>query len=291
MIADEELLAVLEASVYPGAQRESIKLVMAYCRARGLDPLQKVVHIVPMRVKRGDNWQWKDVIMQGIPLYRIQASRTGEYAGLSEPTFGPDVTERLGNVDVTYPRWCKVTAYRWNNGATRSYTALEYWRENYATAKDSNAPNAMWSRRPYGQLAKCAEAQVLRKAFPEETSGAPTAEEMEGKDYLEVDQDTGEILENRRPPVSSVEQVKEALAKRNVKPKAAEAEKPEPERPDLELTPPSPLDLTLRAISEAKSVEELLEVAAAAGKLEESDKVVARAAYQRKQDDLDRPNR
>ena len=38
----------------------------------------------------------------------------------------------------------------------------------------------MWMKRPYGQIAKCAEAQAFRKAFPEMAS-AYTAEEMEGK--------------------------------------------------------------------------------------------------------------
>jgi len=38
----------------------------------------------------------------------------------------------------------------------------------------------MWKKRTRGQLAKCAEAQALRKAFPE-IGAQPTAEEMEGK--------------------------------------------------------------------------------------------------------------
>jgi hypothetical protein len=47
----------------------------------------------------------------------------------------------------------------------------------------------MWKKRSMGQLGKCAEAQALRKAFPEMTGGAPTADEMEGRTFevAEVD--------------------------------------------------------------------------------------------------------
>jgi uncharacterized protein with PhoU and TrkA domain len=95
----------------------------------------------------------------------------------------------------------------------------------------------------------------------------------------------------RKAAITTIKKEASETGEIKTKPKAASDEKPEPERPDLELTPPSPLDLTLRAIDQAQSVEDLLEVAAAAGQLQEADKIVARAAYQRKQDDLDRPNR
>ena len=84
--SENDLIHVLENSVYPGAARESIKVAIDYCRAGRLDPLQKPVHIVPMwddRLKR-----MRDVIMPGIGLYRIQAARSGGYAGVSEPEFG-----------------------------------------------------------------------------------------------------------------------------------------------------------------------------------------------------------
>jgi len=178
---EQELCHVLQTSMYPGAAMSSIKMVVSYCRAALLDPMQKPVHIVPMWDKNSKSM--RDVIMPGIGLYRTQAARTGEYGGMSEPEFGPDVTERVGGIEMTYPKWCKVVVKRLlSNGTIAEFPAVEYWKENYATAgKDSEAPNAMWKKRPYGQIAKCAEAQALRKAFPE-VGSQPTAEEMEGKE-------------------------------------------------------------------------------------------------------------
>lgn len=183
---DPQLPVTLSASMYPGASRDSIGMVIEYCRQAKLDPLQKPVHIVPM----WDSGQGKmrDVIMPGVSLYRIQASRTGECAGIDEPEFGDDVTETIGGQEITYPKWCRVTVYRMIDGQRCAFTAREFWRENYAVKggrERSIAPNAMWSKRPYGQLAKCAEAQALRKAFPELCAGY-TAEEMEGKELAPV---------------------------------------------------------------------------------------------------------
>jgi phage recombination protein Bet len=178
-LPEREMLDVLRNSLYPGAADESIKLVLGYCKAAQLDPLQKPVHIVPMWDRKSKSM--RDVVMPGIELYRVKAARTGQYAGCSEPEFGPDVTQALGGASVTFPAWCKVTVRRMVGGQVAEFTAVERWTENYATAgRDSVQPNAMWSKRPYGQLAKCAEAQALRKGFPEIGAG-PTADEMAGK--------------------------------------------------------------------------------------------------------------
>jgi len=176
--------SALKNSIYPGAKEESVMMALDYCRARQLDPLLKPVHLVPMSVKdqkSGKN-EWRDVVMPGIGLYRIQADRSGDYAGAHEPEFGPDITQSLNGVEVTYPQWCKYTvSKRMPSGEIVEFSAKEYWIENYATSgRDTTAPNAMWKKRPYGQLAKCAEAQALRKAWPE-IGQQPTAEEMEGK--------------------------------------------------------------------------------------------------------------
>lgn len=196
---DAELCSVLQSSIYPGAKLESIKLAVGYCRAAGLDPMQKPVHIVPMRVKKPgtkEDYEWRDVIMPGVGLYRVQAARSGCYAGVSEPEFGPMQTLRIGDFEMEYPEWCRVTVRRFNpaTGQIFDFTAVEFWLENYATkGRDSKVPNEMWQRRPRGQLAKCAEAQALRKAFPE-IGAQPTAEEMEGK---ELDVGTIDVQEPR----------------------------------------------------------------------------------------------
>jgi phage recombination protein Bet len=191
-INEQELLTVLENSLYPGAQKESIKLVIGYCKAAGLDPMQKPVHIVPIWDSKSG--RMRDVVMPGVGLYRTQASRSGQYAGVSEPEYGPDVTKTLGGQEITFPAWCRVTVKRLlSNGQTAEFSASERWEENYAVKggqAKSVAPNAMWTRRPYAQLAKCAEAQALRKAFPE-LGSAPTADEMEGK---EIDMGAAEVI-------------------------------------------------------------------------------------------------
>lgn len=203
-----EAIRVLQASLYPGAKPESCEMVLAYCGAAKLDPFQKPVHIVPMSVNTGpdqngdDIYETRDVVMPGIGLYRVQAARTGEYAGMDEPVFGPSKTltykkrttewfdkpnggrgKRDKWVDATleYPECCKVVVYRLVGGVRCPFPAVEFWTENYATAgKWTDAPNTMWAKRPRGQLVKCAEAQALRKAFPE-VGAQPTAEEMEGR--------------------------------------------------------------------------------------------------------------
>lgn len=180
---DEQMIRTLQQSLYPGANSESVAMVISYCTQAKLDPLQKPVHIVPMWDSKSRTM--RDVIMPGIGLYRTQASRSGEYGGISEPEFGDDITAQIGGQQITYPKWCKVTVTRLINGTPALFTAKELWSENYAVRggkEKSIAPNAMWSKRPYAQIAKCAEAQALRKAFPE-LGAQPTYEEMEGKQF------------------------------------------------------------------------------------------------------------
>ena len=201
-MTEDELVSVLQSSLYPGAALPSIKLVLGYCKAANLDPMQKPVHIVPMYDRNAK--QMKDVIMPGVGLYRTQAARSNALAGIGEPEFGPVIEFDLGGAKLSAPEWCRVVVKRMlANGAIGEFAAIEYWIENYATAgKDTTAPNTMWRKRPRGQLAKCAQAQALRMAFPEMVGAAPTADEMEGKELERPEVDITPKPEAKKPDLA-----------------------------------------------------------------------------------------
>lgn len=194
-----EVWSALKNSIFPGAADESVLMAWDYCSARQLDVMLKPVHLVPMYIKdknNGDKGVMRDVVMPGIGLYRIQADRAGNYAGMSAPVFGPDLTQTLQGVEVTYPEWCEITVSKLMGDRLVSFTAREYWIENYATAgRDTKAPNQMWQKRPRGQLVKCTEAQALRKGWPE-LGAQPTAEEMEGKEIDITPKASSKIIEH-----------------------------------------------------------------------------------------------
>jgi phage recombination protein Bet len=234
------LVEVLQSSLYPGAQPASIALVLDYCAAAGYDPLQKPCHIVPMWDSKSGGM--RDVIMPGIGLYRTQAARTGCLVGITEPEFGPEIIEKIGGQDMRYPEWCRVTVKRLVSGIVAEFTAVEFWMENYAVKggkERSVAPNAMWTKRPRGQIAKCAQAQALRMAFPEATGSAPSAEEMEGKRI-----DDAEIIEHERQPPARVAAVRSAL-------------RPAPAEVVREVLDPPTLAAVLAMIEAAQTAEDL----------------------------------
>lgn len=176
---DRHKWATLKNSLFPGASDDSIRMVLSYCKARGLDPMKKPCHIVPMKV----SGQWRDVVFPGIYELRTTAQKTGDYMGQDKAIFG-DPIEYLGKKDV--PSSCEVVVHRWHEKSqTRvSYPAEVYFSECAATTTDRDSGelrlNDRWSKAPKQMLEKCAEAAALRKAFPDELGGQMSAEEMYG---------------------------------------------------------------------------------------------------------------
>ena len=177
---DKSSWKALVEAIFPNATAvESVILALSYCRARKLDPFKKAVHIVPIWDKhRGC---MVDTVWPGIGELRTTAFRTTEYAGRDKTEYGPDITRKVGSIEITFPEWAQVTVYRIVRGTRVAFAGPQvYWLETYATVKrNDDTPNEMWANRPRGQIDKCAEAAALRAAFPEEIGCDYIPEEVE----------------------------------------------------------------------------------------------------------------
>lgn len=218
----------IKNSLYPGSRDESIAAVLDYCTARGLDVFKRPCHIVPMKVKDPLTGAevWRDVVMPGIYELRTTAMRTGEYVGQDPPVHGPE-TQHKG---VTAPEWSEVTVWRLIKGEPRRFTHRARFAEECATKSDGSI-NAMWTKRPVGQLDKCAEAGALRKAFPEDLGGMMSAEEVDGK---EIDMGAADVVERRPAARRTAARMDAAASRVNGQGAAAQepAQDPQGERDD-----------------------------------------------------------
>jgi phage recombination protein Bet len=173
---------VLTEVTFPNAASErSIEMALAYCKVRNLDVFKRPVHIV--QVYDPVAMRTIDTVWPGISELRTTAMRTGQFAGFDQTEFGPRREEWLGDVEIRFPEWARCTVYRIVAGARVAFVGPKVvWIETYGMADmDVVSPNAVWRRRPKGQLEKCAEAAALRRAFPEELGSEYAAEEIDGR--------------------------------------------------------------------------------------------------------------
>lgn len=187
---------VLTDQIFPAAKTvEAVVMAIEYCRSRKLDIMKRPVHIVP--VWSSAKGRMVETVWPGISEIRTTAARTGQYVGMEEIQYGPQITRAFTGVvekwenkqkvqqtvtkDVTFPEWGSVVIYRLIDGKPRAFHTKIYWLETYGTLKGTDIPNDMWAKRPIGQFDKCLEAAALRKTFPEEVGNDLVAEEMEGR--------------------------------------------------------------------------------------------------------------
>ncbi len=189
-----EQMDLIKATMAPETSDLEFKLFLEVSRTLGLSPLQRQIHAVMRSERVNENGQWRSVkkmvIQTGIDGYRLIAARTNAHVGTSDAEFGPPNAEG-------YPSWAKVTARRLVQGLIAEYPATAHWTE-YVQKNGKGEVNSMWKQRPYGQLAKCAEALALRKAFPAELSGVYTDTEMD-----QADNPPAEVHQERRQDVTA----------------------------------------------------------------------------------------
>lgn len=146
------------------------------CQRTGLDPFSRQIYLIGRYSKK----EQRDVFtpQTGIDGYRVIAQRVTSQTGGTygyEDTLWCNTAGRWGDVWLpdAPPSAAKVTVIR--NG--QRFSAVARFSEYVQAFPDGN-PKGLWAKMPAGQIAKCAEALALRKAFPHDLAGVYTAEEM-----------------------------------------------------------------------------------------------------------------
>lgn len=223
-----------------GASDSEFAVLMEIAKARRLNPLLRQIHFV----KRWDSQKNRDVWAPQVSIdgLRAIAQRTGLYAGQDEAEFGPATAEG-------YPEWARVKVYR--TDWPRPAVGVAYWSEFVQTYRDKQTgkqrPTPMWLRMPRVMLAKVAESQALRKAFPEDMSGLYSDAEM-----AQASSGEGDETEPKRalPPSATVPSLKVIDA-----PQPA-AEEPTATAPQPQPEPPAEMPPTLAAfLGQANAME------------------------------------
>lgn len=176
----ESEVDLIKTQIAPGVTDGELKLFLHVCKSRHLDPFAKQIYAITREQWNADTRQRekKMTIMASIDGMRLTAKRGGIEA-IDEPEFEYDA--RLINSGSNPLGIVKASVRVWRKGCERPTVGVAYWDE-YAQTKRDGALMGLWPKMPRTMIAKCAEAQALRKAAPEELSGLYAPEEMEQAD-------------------------------------------------------------------------------------------------------------
>jgi phage recombination protein Bet len=192
---DPSQLALIRRTVAADTTPDEFNMFIEIAKRAGLDPFRKQLYCIVY--SKDDEKKRKVTFITGIDGFRAVAARNRDYRPddqepiiVTDPDAKDPDTNPLGIVKAT------VKAYKMApSGEWFAVSGTAYWSE-FCPLKDEWAwndekgkrlptgrvtldPKSNWFKMGRVMICKCAEAQALRKGWPEDLSGIYSPEEME----------------------------------------------------------------------------------------------------------------
>jgi phage recombination protein Bet len=203
-------MALIRRTVAADTTADEFDIFVQIAQRAGLDPFRRQLYCVVYN--KDDQKKRKVSFITGIDGFRAVAARNGDYRpDDAEPEFTIDELRKgPGNPQGLVK--AVVKTFKRHGNEWHPVVGVAYWSE-FAPMKDDveggfdwvdtgekwpdtgkpkkrkvprvegaqavQTPSGKWADMPFVMLAKCAEAQALRKGWPEDLSGIYSPEEME----------------------------------------------------------------------------------------------------------------
>lgn len=202
---------LIKRTVAADCDHTEFDLFMEVARRIGLDPFRKQIYAVVYNKDKPE--RRKMSIITGIDGYRAVAARSDRYRPDDQPPeieineslkssqnplgivravvkayrYGPD-GQWYPAVGVAY--WSeyvplKAAEYKWVDTGETWADSGKPKKKKVAADGSEEMPDGKWATMPHVMLAKCAEAQALRKGWPEDLSGIYVREEMDQAEAID----------------------------------------------------------------------------------------------------------
>lgn len=187
-----------------GANTADYALLFQQVRRTGLDPFSRQIYLI-MR----ESWDKeararvpKPTIQIGIDGFRLIAKRAAGQEGVRIKHCNPIWTAEDGTEHKVWIRKGEIPAactYKIEMVPTGDTVEMSVTMDEYMPLMDEyegngesrhktgkKVPMGLWATMPASQIAKCAEAVTLRKAFPQDLSGLYAEEEMDQQGVIDL---------------------------------------------------------------------------------------------------------
>lgn len=199
ILATDRDVALARKTVAADLYPQELDLFVHMCRRFKLDPLRRQIYALAYNKDKPD--KRRVVYVTSIDGYRTIAERTGNYRpGQRSVEVRDDAkdatTNPQGIVSATASVW------KHSHGAWHEFSETVYWeefaplKEIWAYDKDEGKKkpsgkfeldrSGQWAKMGRVMLQKCAEAQALRRGWPDDLSDLYVAEEMDQAKVIDI---------------------------------------------------------------------------------------------------------